>query len=76
LTVITERDLGWGKGEVEFRPLVETIRYDYAVVSPRHRPLSQLALAVRSGWRDELLRLLSSVGARPEVSGADALAQK
>ena len=76
LTVITEGDLGWRKGEVEFRPLVEPIRYDYAIVSPRHRPLSQMALAVRSGWRNELMRLLESVGARPEISKADTRVQK
>lgn len=65
LTVVTESRMNSGLGEILFKPLKEKIRYDYAVVTPNHRPLSQLAIAVRSAWIDEVTRLLAGVGANP-----------
>lgn len=70
LTVISEGFVDTAKGLVVFRPLKEALRYDYAIVSPKHRPLSQLAQRVLRAWRAELTALLNGIAANPETGGA------
>lgn len=70
LTMVTERELNTTRGKVVFRPLAEEFRYTYVILTPTYRPLSQLALRVRDGWRAEVMELLSGVNARPVVETA------
>ncbi len=66
LTVVSEGAMNAGSGGIVFKPLRQDIRYDYAMLTPKHRPLSQLAVSVRTAWVDELMRLLGDIGAAPE----------
>jgi len=70
LTVISENLIDTAKGQVVFRPLKEPLRYDYAIVYPRHRPLSQLARRVMNAWRDELTLMLKGIFANPQTVAA------
>ncbi len=54
-------------GQVVVRRLADPMRYRYAVLTPRHRPISQLALQVRRAWREEVQRLLNVVEASPRT---------
>ncbi|MFU1476230.1 LysR substrate-binding domain-containing protein [Roseovarius sp. C7] len=65
LSVINERGYVAQSRPVVFRPLDQTIRYDYAILSPRYRPLSQVAQKLRSGWMARLYDLLASIEAAP-----------
>ncbi|RMF33020.1 MAG: LysR family transcriptional regulator [Alphaproteobacteria bacterium] len=65
LTVVHVQAAGLVSQGIAIRPLAETIRYRYAIFSPRYRPVSVLARRVRAAWRAEVLRLLDSVQAGP-----------
>lgn len=67
LTVVTELEMNVTAGEVVFRPIKWDFRYRYAIFSPLYRPLSQLARNIKDGWQEEVLDMLSKIGARPEV---------
>jgi DNA-binding transcriptional LysR family regulator len=69
LAVVSEqitRNLG---GQVVFRPLEEPLHYDYAILTPMLRPLSQVALALKSDWRAALVAHLEQVSSAPWVEG-------
>ena len=65
LSVINDRPQTGHDSRVVFRPLAQPIRYDYAILSPRYRPLSQVAQKLRSGWMTHLYDLLTSIEAAP-----------
>ncbi|WP_336098517.1 LysR family transcriptional regulator [Roseovarius sp. CH_XMU1461] len=65
LSVINDRPQTGHDSRVVFRPLAQPIRYDYAILSPRYRPLSQVAQKLRSGWMTHLYDLLASIEAAP-----------
>ncbi|MBE1284425.1 MAG: LysR family transcriptional regulator [Rhodobacteraceae bacterium] len=67
LTSVSENEMNTTSGRVVFRKLASGFRYEYAIVYPIFRPLSQLAGQIKNGWRTEVMDLLSSVGARPEL---------
>ena len=67
LTAVTEQEISTTGGQVVFRKLSGGFRYEYTIVAPNYRPLSQLALRVKEGWRDEVLALLTSIDAKPEL---------
>ncbi|MGA1634557.1 MAG: LysR substrate-binding domain-containing protein, partial [Gemmobacter sp.] len=67
LTVISESSINITRDQVVFRPLSEPLRYDYMIIFPRHRPLSQLARMVMNAWREKLSELLNSISANPHV---------
>ncbi|WP_298921837.1 LysR family transcriptional regulator [uncultured Roseobacter sp.] len=66
LTVVTERELDIGRGQITFVPLQKPVRYEYAILTPLHRPLSQFASRIKDNWKEELLSMLESVNARPK----------
>lgn len=68
LAVVTDREIGISGGRVVYRPIAPSLRYEYLILSPLHRPLSQLARHVKEGWKEEALRLLTDIGANPELS--------
>jgi len=60
------------------KALAGPLRYRYAIISSRHRPVSVLAQKMRDAWRSEVLRLLDDVGAEPwletgETSGQNGM---
>ncbi len=65
LTVISEQQMNSGRGAVVFKPLKEDIRYDYALLSPRHRPVSQLAQSIQRGWMQDLEQVMTDLEASP-----------
>ncbi|MEO1775992.1 MAG: LysR family transcriptional regulator [Pseudomonadota bacterium] len=65
LSVVNESHLLTTQRAVVFRRLAQSFRYNYAVLSPIHRPLSQLALRVRAAWRSSIFALLQDAGADP-----------
>ena len=65
LTVVSENKTNT-TSNIVFRPLKETLLYDYAVVSPSYRPLSQLAMKIKNEWISELFDLLDEIGANPQ----------
>ena len=67
LTSVSENEMNTTSGRVVFRKLASGFRYEYAIVYPIFRPLSQLAGQIKNGWRTEVMDLLSFVGARPEL---------
>lgn len=67
LTVATERELNMSNGRVQFLPLKEPLRYEYAILSPDHRPPSQLAIKIKAGWKAEVLSMLNQTGANPRT---------
>ena len=52
---------------VEIRPMVDPIRYHYAIFSPRYRPISVIARNLRDAWHEEVMRLLRDVGSEPRL---------
>ncbi|MBW4707012.1 LysR family transcriptional regulator [Roseobacter sp. YSTF-M11] len=66
LTVVTEQELDIGKGKIRFIPLQTPIRYEYAILTPLYRPLSQFATRIKDSWIEELLTVLNDIEARPE----------
>jgi DNA-binding transcriptional LysR family regulator len=67
ITVVSENISNMTNGKVIFKPLKPKLRYDYAVLTPSHRPLSQLALKIKEGWKQELLRVFNEINADPKV---------
>ncbi|MDP5217937.1 LysR substrate-binding domain-containing protein [Ruegeria sp. 2205SS24-7] len=67
LTMVTETEMNSTAGRVVFRPMHGLFRYEYALLSPLYRPLSQLASQIKDGWRDEVIALLDGVGASPRI---------
>ncbi|MEM9784398.1 MAG: LysR family transcriptional regulator [Pseudomonadota bacterium] len=65
LSVVNENHLASAGGDVAFRMLEGGPRYDYAVLSPIYRPLSQVATRVRAAWQTRVFALLDEVGAAP-----------
>lgn len=66
LTVVTARKKELAEG-IAFVPLKPTIRYEYSLLIPLHRPLSQLATRIKDEWKSELERMLTELGAHPTV---------
>ncbi|MEM1075297.1 MAG: LysR family transcriptional regulator [Pseudomonadota bacterium] len=71
LTMVTENRFNTTDGAVVFRPMKGFFRYNYVVLSPRYRPLSQLAQRVRERWLGEVIHLLDEGGARPQLEAMD-----
>lgn len=65
LTVVTERELNIAKGQVVFLPFAAPIRYEYATLTPLHRPPSQLATRVKEKWIQHVFSRLEDIGAEP-----------
>lgn len=65
LTAITETRINSTHGSVVFRPIRESLRYEYAVLSCRSRPMSQLASRVKNDWIEEVVRLLDEARVSP-----------
>ncbi len=70
LTLLRDAQMNGSPGDVIFKPLSDTIRYDYAVLSPNHRPLSQLAVSMRAAWVAELYQCMVDIGADPVLEQA------
>ncbi|MBY6069530.1 LysR family transcriptional regulator [Leisingera aquaemixtae] len=66
LTAVTEHEVDSTGGRVVFRQMEGGFRYEYTIISPVFRPLSQLALQIKDGWKNEVMDLLAKAGARPE----------
>jgi DNA-binding transcriptional LysR family regulator len=64
LTVVTERELDISSSQVVFVPFDAPIRYEYATLTPLHRPLSQLATRVKDNWMESLFTMIDEIGAR------------
>jgi len=67
LTMVTEEAMQTMDGAVVFRPMQDFFRYKYMLLTPRFRPLSQLARRIRDGWKVEVMQLLQQGGARPKI---------
>ncbi|MEM9249877.1 MAG: LysR substrate-binding domain-containing protein [Pseudomonadota bacterium] len=57
---------------VVIRPLQDDLWYRYALVTPRHRPISLLAEKLRLAWREEVLDLLHTRAAMPQLQLAQS----
>ncbi|MEM9700363.1 MAG: LysR family transcriptional regulator [Pseudomonadota bacterium] len=51
------------------RPMVDPIRYHYAIYSPGYRPISVIARKLLTEWQDEVMTLLEHAGFRPKLEG-------
>ena len=67
LTVVCDRMSDISIEGIVFKPLKSPIRYEYSILTPKHRPLSQLALRLKQGWRSEVVQSLTEVGAHPHL---------
>ncbi|WP_298835834.1 LysR family transcriptional regulator [uncultured Roseobacter sp.] len=65
LTVVTEQELNIAGGQVVFLPFDAPIRYEYATLTPLHRPPSQLATRVKDSWMESLFTMFDEMGAGP-----------
>lgn len=70
LTMMTEKNLNTGQGQIVFRPMTPPVRYQYAILSPLHRPLSRLAQKVKEEWVSALFDILLQAGSNPKVHQA------
>jgi len=70
LTVVTERELDISGGQVVFVPFDAPVRYEYATLTPLHRPLSQLAARVKDSWLETLFTMIDEIGAHPKIGDA------
>ena len=50
---------------IDVRPMRDPIRYRYAIFYPNYRPISVVARTVQAAWREKVLDLLTTLGARP-----------
>lgn len=66
LSVAHIQAVGSYGNDLVIRPLAQVLRYRYAILSPRYRPMSVIATRMRDAWRDELQHLMTGVGAHPE----------
>ncbi len=71
LTATTEREMNTTASRVVFIPLMTPILYDYAILTPLHRPPSQLALRIKSGWIGSVMQMLDDIGASPQLIHSD-----
>lgn len=67
ITVVSENISNMTNGRVIFKPLKPRLRYDYAILTPSHRPLSQLAVQIKEGWKQELIRVFNGINADPKI---------
>jgi len=67
LAVVSEEITNNLGKQVVFRPLEETLRYDYAILTPMLRPQSQVAQALKSAWRVALMAHLEGIGSTPRI---------
>ena len=65
MSVASEQQSRLNGKALVFRPLVEDLRYDCAIFTPRLRPMSQLARRVKDGWKAEVLRLMHDLDSDP-----------
>jgi DNA-binding transcriptional LysR family regulator len=72
LTVVTGRELNIASGQVVFVPFDAPIRYEYATLTPLHRPPSQLATRVKDRWMESLFTLFDEMGAGPALKKSSA----
>lgn len=49
------------------RPMVDPIRYHYAIYSPGYRPISVIARNLLNAWQDEVITLLEDAGYNPQL---------
>ncbi len=49
------------------RPMVDPIRYHYAIYSPGYRPISVVARNLLEAWQDEVIMLLDNAGYNPRL---------
>jgi len=61
LSAFTQITMQGGAADIVFRPIREEILYDYAILSPRYRPMSQTAQHILSGWRLHLAEIFAEV---------------
>lgn len=66
LTVVHVKETRDFRDALAIVPMVPSIRYEYAVISPQYRPVSIAAAAARDAWKDQVEKSLAQVGARPE----------
>ncbi len=52
---------------VAIRPMVDPIRYHYAIFSPEYRPISVIARKLLEAWQDEVMTLLDGAGYNPKL---------
>lgn len=67
LAVVSEEITGNLTDEVVFRPMQEPLRYEYVILTPMLRPLSQVALSLKSAWRTALVEHLEAIGSAPLI---------
>ncbi|MRU14576.1 LysR family transcriptional regulator [Roseovarius sp. A21] len=67
LAVVSEEITRNLADEVVFRPLQDPLRYEYAILTPMLRPLSQVALSLKSAWREALMGHLEAIGSDPRI---------
>lgn len=72
LTAVTEEEISMTGGQVVFRRMAHGFRYEYTIVSPIFRPLSQLASRLKIGWQEEVMGLLHQLGANPQMTADDS----
>lgn len=75
LTMVTEREMNATKGTVVFKPMAEKLVYRYVILTPLHRPLSQLAIRLKAGWKSDVLSMLENAGANPVVSNESRVSE-
>lgn len=62
ISAFTQMKIQRDNNEIIFRPLLEEIRYDYAILTPRYRPISQTAKVLLNGWRVHFSKILEKIG--------------
>ena len=67
LTVATELEIETTKGEVVFRPIKESVDYQYAIISPAYRPMSRFAEKIKTLWTQHVMKLLIHISAEPTM---------
>ncbi|MEO0568328.1 MAG: LysR family transcriptional regulator [Pseudomonadota bacterium] len=50
---------------VTVRPMIDPVRYHYAIFSPRYRPTSVVAKNILEAWQEEVIDLLNDAGFNP-----------
>lgn len=55
---------------ITVRPMVDPIRYHYAIYWPRYRPISVFANALLEAWQTEVMTLLTNAGFNPKLEPA------
>lgn len=61
ISAFTQMKIQGNTKAIVFRPLVEEIRYDYAILTPRYRPISQTAKILLNGWRAHFSKILEEI---------------